>query len=542
VLGRGVAGLSSPFDDTPYGDACGGAAQELIYVRHTKWGAVLRRLTACAVLSLGLSLAACGTTVPLTQTPPGAQPGSGVDVGPGQVPTDGGNATVAPQASGEPTSVGGTTGSAGGVPGGTSGSGATGGTDGTGALAVQGRGVTAKTITIGAAIPTGTEAAGKALGISGAGAIAEEDIWEAVLADVNRSGGVLGRTLVLHNHSIDLATFVANPAQTYAEICADFRDDHKVFAAMMYIADPTLRRCFAQMGSPFVVYGSITMAPAAAYGEHGGSFLYGPSSITQERMSELFVQSLLARSFTQKWDINNGGPGIAPVKLGLIHADKPDQNNLYAAQTRELAKRGWKFSDKVTYSAEDASTALAGTRSAVLKFRAQGISHVFGASGFFLQYAESQNYRPRYAYLPGLGSIGAANVPARQMRGALTVGWSPAQDVNAAEDPGDNPGSARCRDVMRSAGLPPGNRTDVKLMYAVCDAVYSFRAAVEAGGEASVAGLRRGYEALGTRFGPALTFTSSFGPSRHYGVSSVRDMHYDSSCSCLKYSSRTNRS
>jgi hypothetical protein len=79
-------------------------------------------------------------------------------------------------------------------------------------------------------------------------------------------------------------------------------------------------------------------------------------------------------------------------------------------------------------------------------------------------------------------------------------------------------------------------------MYAVCDAVYSFQAALTAGQQPSVPGLRRGYEALGTSFRTALTFTGVFGPGRHYGVSSVRDMAFDSECSCLKYTSRTNRS
>jgi hypothetical protein len=95
---------------------------------------------------------------------------------------------------------------------------------------------------------------------------------------------------------------------------------------------------------------------------------------------------------------------------------------------------------------------------------------------------------------------------------------------------------------MRAAGLSHGNRQDLKLMYAVCDAVYALRASLTAGREPSVLGLRRGYESLGSRFGPALTFHALLRPDRHYGVSSVRDMAYDSDCSCLRYTSRTERS
>jgi hypothetical protein len=295
------------------------------------------------------------------------------------------------------------------------------------------------------------------------------------------------------------------------------------------------------MGSPMMLYGAFTTMPTAAYTENSGSFLYAPDSITHERLAQLFVQSLVANAFMAKWDTTNGGPGLEPVKLGLIHADTPDQNNLYAAYTRELAKYGWKFTDTVTYSGS-ASDALAATQGAVLKMKADGITHVFGASAFFLRDAESQHYRPRYAYLPGLGALGTANSPAEQLRGAQTVGWAPMQDVNAPQDPGALSGAARCNAVMRAAGLTSANRQDIKLMYAVCDAVYSFQSALAAGQQASVPGLRRGYEALGTSFKTALTFAGVFGPGRHYGVSSVRDMAYDSECSCLKYTSRTNRS
>ncbi len=55
-------------------------------------------------------------------------------------------------------------------------------------------------------------------------------------------------------------------------------------------------------------------------------------------------------------------------------------------------------------------------------------------------------------------------------------------------------------------------------------------------------GLRAGYESLGTSFPTALSFSVDLGPNRHYGIDTVRDMAWDSSCGCLRYTSRTNRS
>jgi hypothetical protein len=288
--------------------------------------------------------------------------------------------------------------------------------------------------------------------------------------------------------------------------------------------------------------GLTSLVPAAAYAEHGGSFLYGPGSITTDRLAQLFIASLVDRAFTQPWDTAAGGPGGAkPVRLGLIHVDSPDTNALYAAYAKELAKRGLRFYDTVTY-AQNAQSALATTQSAVLKFYSDGITHVFGASAFFMREAENQGYRPRYAFQPGFGEFGADNSPAMQMRGALTVGWSPALDVPSSKDPGDTPGARHCRAVMQAAGLDTSNRTNLAAMYPVCDAVYAFRAALEAGRTPTVAGLRRGFELLGRGFATAATFGAHLAPNHHYGVDSVRDMAFDATCRCLMYTSKTNRS
>lgn len=505
-------------------------------------GVAVHRMMVCACLAVSLAVSACGTTVPLTQTSGAGQTSTNGGAGLGQLPTGSANVTsdVQGSRSQSPDTVGGPIpGSGVGASGGTTGSGASSGTA-VGAVH-NGRGVTATTITIGVVVATGTEALGNALGVSGAGSVSEQDIVNAVVRDVNRSGGVLGRKLVVYVHSFDAAAGVANPAQTYADICADFRDDHKVFAVAFDVIDTSLRKCLADMGSPLLVLNSYSLMPASSYAQYGGNFMYGVNAITTDRLADLFIQSLMARSFTAPWDTLNGGPGRAPVRLGVIHIDTPDQNALYAGYAKELAKHGLHFTDTVTYT-QDTQAALSTTQSAVLRFSHDGITHVFGASAFFLRDAESQHYRPRYAYLPGLGALGVANSPAAQLKGALTVGWSPASDVNAAQDPGETPATKHCRAVMKAASLNAGNRTDLATMYSLCDAFYALRAALTAGGIASVPGLRRGYEELGTRLGTALTFVASFGPNRHYGVDSVRDMAFDSTCGCLRYTSRTNRS
>jgi hypothetical protein len=278
----------------------------------------MRRLTACASLVMTLALAGCGTTVPLTSTAAGAQTGSLTDDGLTPVAGSPTNGSGQQQAGGTPTTVaGGSTGATtGAVVGGSTGLGTTGATGATGALPVSGRGVSATTITIGAAFATGTSDVASMFGIAGAGALAEQDLWNAMVADVNRSGGILGRKVQLSGHPVDLAGYFANPAQTIAEFCADFRDDHKVFVAMISISSPDLRKCLADMGTPLVVYDATlgSIVPRAAFSEHGGNYLYVPNGISSERLAELFVTSLVARNFTEKWDTTNGkAGGVAPT-------------------------------------------------------------------------------------------------------------------------------------------------------------------------------------------------------------------------------------
>jgi ABC-type branched-subunit amino acid transport system substrate-binding protein len=498
---------------------------------------------------VALAVSACGTTVPLTQTVAGGQvapDGSGLGQVPGgtsgalsQLPggsstgaaLPGGGATAAPSG----TTGAGTTGY------GTTGVGAT-GTTGLPATGASGRGVTPTTITIGLVIPDGIAGVASAFGVSGAANGVDPDAAiNALVKDINAHGGVAGRKLVTYTHHYDAAAYISNQAQTVAEICADFRDDHRVFAVMFDLIDPQVRDCLAKMGSPLLVAGVLSILPTAAYREHGGHMMFAANTLTSERLAELLVASLWERGFFGKWDTANGqAGGIAPVKIGFIHPDSADTKVLYASYARELAKHGLKVSDTVTYS-PNVQAGLAATQGAVLKFSSEGITHVFGASTFFLQDAENQGYRPRYAFQPGLGQLGAENAPKRQLNGAMTVGWAPTNDVNPEKAPPPSASAKRCQALMRSVGVTSTARGDLKTMFSLCDVFYSFQAALPSGQAPTPVGLGRGFDALGTRFSPALTFAARFGPGRHAGVDVVRDMAFDNGCSCLVYTSTTNR-
>src|SRR5205085_702953 len=158
-------------------------------------------------------------------------------------------------------------------------------------------GVTAKTLTIGVAVATGTDALATSFGVSGAGSTSVTAAVKAAIGSVNASGGVLGRKLLLEVFEFDAASAVANPESTAATICSHFRDDRKVFALLFDVTIPSLRKCMAEMGSPLIVMGGFSIMSERAYTNFGGSYLYGPTSISTERLARLFVDSLTERRF-----------------------------------------------------------------------------------------------------------------------------------------------------------------------------------------------------------------------------------------------------
>jgi len=54
--------------------------------------------------------------------------------------------------------------------------------------------------------------------------------------------------------------------------------------------------------------------------------------------------------------------------------------------------------------------------------------------------------------------------------------------------------------------------------------------------------VRQGVDSLGRTFGSANTLATLLNPTHHNGADVVRDMAFDDACTCLKYTSRTNRS
>ena len=93
---------------------------------------------------------------------------------------------------------------------------------------------------------------------------------------------------------------------------------------------------------------------------------------------------LFGASLALNWLI---GPALMFALAWLLLPNQPDANYAAHLEVRALQALGLKVADTVTY-APSLTAGIAATQAAVLRFKAQGITHVLGASVFFLEDAQ----------------------------------------------------------------------------------------------------------------------------------------------------------
>lgn len=485
-----------------------------------------RRLVAAATL-LTLS-AACGTTVTTTAGPVAPL---GDELG--------GSAGTDVSAAG-PT---GTVGDAAGAP-----------TAGTGAAATRGRPVTGTpsvTATAGAlertrAVPAGgtiaigyptfddSGAALSAFGISGASIGDPEAQMAVVVKALNARGGILGRRVVAVPHDFPALGASSDPEGTATAACAEW-SEKKVFAVVNVSPNAAMRSCLAKAGIPLVTSLGISSA-ASVFGDTLPG-VYAPSAMSIDRSVRAVVDRLVARKFFTGWDPATGRPGPQPVKIGMQSFDTPDGQHVVAVTRKALAAHGLTL-DEVEAHGTEVSDNSSSTSSAVLRFRANGITHVFDANLVFFQTADSQGYRPRYAIQDTINTpaLLAQNVGASQLHGSMGAGYLPAYEAEDAPDV--SPEATRCLTLMREAGQDTAPTIARAYMLHYCDALAFLEKALTSAGTVSVRGLRDGAAALGS-VPSHVTYGTRITAARRDGATRIRDFEYVDACTCFRHPSTT---
>jgi hypothetical protein len=500
-----------------------------------------RRL--CMALLSALVCAGCGTTVPLTSQTvipqssglggttdsTGSATGSTTGTSPGGITSGTGSLTTS--TSGDGTSGGATTGTtSGGVTSGSTGSAA--------GIPPTGRGWDRKTVYLGLITASDAEQALQTAGISLDPGNTTADA-RAVQDGINRRGGLFGRkvlVVVKDNRSADIQS---NPAAAAQANCTNFTQDHPVLGVINTVSvldTDNLRSCLAKGSTPLFTlstapYDDKVIRDIAPYYYNGVSVSWTP-------LVALVVQRLSVQHWFDPWNVRTASPGpTGRAKVGILYGSGSADARVGPALVARLKAMGYQTDTFQWGQFTDGSAAA-------LHFAQNGVTHVISIDNFlyfFAVAAGSQQYYPRLAVntYNGIQVLLEAQTPAKQLAGAKGVGWFPALDVNAAQGTGvKGPGTTEClKDLAAGGQTFSGKRFAEAVGLAMCDGVNLAVFGAKWGGGLDPTSVRRGVVQMGGSF-PIAGGTRSGLSQTQFGLPGEgRDVSYESSCSCFKYSS-----
>jgi hypothetical protein len=388
-------------------------------------------------------------------------------------------------------------------------------------------GVTDTTVKIGFYIISGYSDAASAAGVTGADTGDQEALIRSVVAYVNARGGIAGRRVTPVVHDVDVALATTNPAGEQQAACSAFTQDTKVFAvaSLLGFGDGNFYRCMTAARVPVVTTGEFSVR--SLFKEFPDT-LYQPADMDYNRM--LFTNAVQLKSL--------GWYGKTP-KIGIVQVDSPQSREA----TEDGIVRGLRsigLAPALTYSVAAGNAGVSQYQAAVLRFAAEGITHVMFSQQayayYFMLQAEPQRYRPSYAIDSRQDPHGVLqpNVSANQLARAAGMGWIPVQDV-AAEPAA--PREKQCRQAVKGSGQSTAGATAHLGAVWICDQVFFLQAALSRAHGMDLRGFRQAVESMGSSgFQPSSTFGSHFGPGRlHAGARLYRMNAYDAKCSCFAY-------
>lgn len=502
-----------------------------------------------------LVLAGCGTTVPLRSAQQEA-PGGGLTQSQAGSPAAGstgvldgaagspGPAVVGGTSGGPTTSAGtarrpsspGAIGSAALPAGGSPDPGTTGG------IAPTGRGWDRTHVYIGVTTQKDAQAAFANAGAAGIDPGDQEGQAKAVVAELNRRGGLFGRQIQIVFKDESTVSTAQDPNTTGAATCTYFTQDHPVVALLnpVTLMDvPSFRSCMAKAHVP--LFSASVAAVDDEVGRALAPYFYQSTAPSWNALAPTLMTQLKAAGYFSGWNARTSTVTSAKPKVGVLVASDDVGIRIGKLLTKSLADAG--YPGAVVYQYAQGNTDLS---AAVLQFSGNGVTHVIAADSTLVAFqlsASSQGYRPRYAVTTYNAPQGfLQNVaPKDQQVGDVGVGWAPAFDVDDQHDPGSTgPGDVDCRAMLKKGGQTfTGKRLALSLAFAFCDGFRLIDQGAVAGGGLSGEQVFQGIQRIGPSFSTAFSFASGLGPDRLFVPGAVRPLAWSTSCSCFSYTSRT---
>lgn len=375
-----------------------------------------RRALALGAAAFALAATGCGTTVSGTtaaSAPTGTTTGGELAAPTAGTPRSGGTtatgsgavpgAAVPGRVPGAVSGPGGTTTTGPVIPG-QSGGVTSGGT-------TMAPGVTATKIYVGLTTAKNQDAVNKAAGANGIALGDQKANAEAMIADVNKHGGIAGRQIVPVWQSVDTASSQTIDSQL-AAACDHFAHDERVFA-VIGATRASYRACLGNAGIVNLDEGLPEIGDAE-FDKYPTLVELGYPKLS--RIARAMLASLTPQDYFSPWNTTAGGPAkVGKAKVGVLTIDSPGYDDVVDnVLIPGLKALGYDPGDDVARiavaaNASDITNQAAANQAAELKFAQDGVTHVvvFEANGgnslLFMNQAESQHYRPRYAVNSGSG-------------------------------------------------------------------------------------------------------------------------------------------
>ena len=362
----------------------------------------------------------------------------------------------------------------------------------------------------------------------------QPSIIKAVVEDINRHGGILGRTVVPLFHDIATANLETDATSQAQATCTAFTQDAHVVAVVNIVAGidlPTFYQCLAQHDTPLISAGFVPADDALFNGY--APYLYKLTAASFTQLTPVWLARLTAMGYFHGWNTTTGGPGTTAARVGLLYPAQQPQQRIFADIKRRLTAAGYTVAKEFQYDASNLNNESASMSNAVLQMRNAGVTHILSSESdvlLFMTAADSQHYRPRYA----LTSYHAAavqlqgTVPTSQLVGSMGVGWLPVSDVDAGHNPGAvSSGETSCRKLMHGAGQDSSSASAEIVEFAICDAVRLTADAVNLSRNPSSSGLHLGLAQLGSRFASALTWRNGLTANRYGVPGAVREFAFN---------------
>lgn len=454
-----------------------------------------RPLGAVVAGACVLALAACGTTVSGT-----GSTGVGSVAGGGGLNGPGGDRSAGPNGGGLDAS-GGANGTAVGVSG--FGNGGEAAAAGNGASTESrvtggsgfGPGITKTSIAVGLVYAKNTQQEQAALGNTVD--LGDPRQFDTIMINyINTHGGIAGRKLSPVWYSQD-ATTTQTAAQVSQAVCADFTQDHHVFAALGFSAAAdgrNVRTCMQKAGAVVGLASNVAVATIADYDAFPADYEVG--AIALDRLCANLIPTLVDADYFTPWDTANGRPGTLPAKVGVLAPDLPPFRYAVTHVCLPLLARAGHpvaASDVYFYFFPDSTSgngqAVADIQNAELKFRTDGVTHIIpievNGQVFFGKDADTQHYYPRY----GVNSADGTQVEngtflsAKQLNGAVGLGYIPSFDLTAPMNPDNGPYSSparrQCVAIMKAGGQTFSSTAAEGNALNFCDLFFQLKRVIE---------------------------------------------------------------